>query len=231
VTRSCPGCRRFPRFLAWLIATVVYPMAQPELAFGQPVSVGVRGGWQLIDWYKALNAGPSGVGTDESSKGAVGPFVSLKLPARLALQVEGLRRGYGFNRAAGRLGFFNTHDEAGTSWDIPALLIWRPPYQENGWQPYVGAGPALRYVNADWVEVSRRPQLFPTDPPASETRTTGHRSSSKGGVVATAGMERRFGPIVVSTELRYARWTAATLLGDMVPNRNQVSVLFGIGTR
>ncbi len=217
--------------MLWLIATVAYPLALPSTAAAQPVSVGVRGGLQLIDWYKELNGGPSANGTDESSKAAVGPYVSLKLPARLALQMEGLRRGYGFKRSAARLGSFSSHTESGSSWDIPALLIWRPDYQENGWQPYAGAGPALRYVNADWSEITRRPQVLPTDPPARETSTGGHRSVSKGGVMATAGMERRFGPLAFSVELRYARWTAATLLGDIVPNRNQVSILFGIGTR
>ena len=49
--------------------------------------------------------------------------------------------------------------------------------------------------------------------------------------MATAGMERKFGPIVVSTELRYAYWSVPKLLGDVVSNRNQLSVLFGIRSR
>ena len=216
--------------IVWFFVTAFCPVTQP-LAKAQPISIGVRGGVHLIDWFKALESGPSGQGSDKSSKGAVGPFVSVKLPARLALQVEALRRSYGFQRAAGRLGFFTSHDESGSAWDIPALIVWRPDYQENGWQPYVGAGPAVRYIAANFVDINRRPQLFPTDPPASETRTPGSRSTSQGGAMATAGMEHRFGPIVVSTELRYTYWSAPKLLGDVVSNRNQLSVLFGIRTR
>ena len=231
MSRSYIENGRPSRLALCLFVTGVYLCALAPVQAESPVSGGVRGGIYLIDWFKALDGGPSGVGTDESSKGAVGPFVSVRLPGRLALQVEGLRRGYGFKRAAGRLGVFSSHDESGSSWDVPALLVWRPDYQENGWQPYIGAGPAARYVTANFTDILRRPRLFPSDPPASETTTTGHRSGAKGGVVVTAGMERRIGPVVISTELRYARWMADTLLGDIVPNRNQVSILFGVRTR
>jgi hypothetical protein len=217
---------KFSRLLLCLPAAALCPSA-----FAQPISVGVRGGLQLIDWFKPLNGGTERTVTDDSSKAAVGPFVSVKLPRLLALQFEGLRRGYGFKRSTASLGSFNSHEESGSSWDIPALAIWRPDYQENGWQPYAGAGPAVRYVTADFVDVIRRPQLLPTDPPARETRTPGHRSQTNFGVMATAGMERRLGPIVFSTELRYARWTAPTLLGDARPNRSQVSILFGVRSR
>ena len=216
--------------LLWLLATAVCPMSQP-LAIAQPISVGVRGGIHVIDWFKPLQEGPTVEGSAKSSRGAVGPFVSVKLPARLALQAEALRRNYGFQRSAGRLGFFSSHEESGSAWDIPALLVWRPDYQENGWQPYAGAGPALRYIIADYVDINRRPQLFPTDPPASETRIPGSRSSKQGGAMATAGMERRVGPIVVSAELRYAYWIASRFTGDIGSNRNQLSVLFGVRTR
>ncbi len=217
---------KFPCLLLCLAAAAVCPSAD-----AQPVSVGVRGGLQLIDWFKPLNGSTERTVTDDSSKAAVGPFVSVKLPRLLALQLEGLRRGYGFKRSTARLGSFSSHEESGTSWDIPALLILRPDYQENGWQPYAGAGPAVRYVTADSVDVIRRPKLLPTDPPASETRTPGQRSQTNVGMMATAGMERKLGPIVFSAELRYARWTAPTLLGDVQPNRNQVSILFGVRSR
>jgi hypothetical protein len=226
VNQTRTESRRLFRLPLWLIVTAVYPIAQ-----AQPVSVGVKGGVHIIDWFKVPDAGPNGVGTNESSRAAVGPFVSVRLPARLALQFEGLRRGYGFTRAAGRLGFFSSHEESGSAWDIPALLMWRPDYQENGWQPFVGAGPAIRRVTADYVDITRTPQLFPTDPPAKETRTTGHRGESQGGVMATAGMEKRIGPVAISVELRYAYWKADTLLSDIVPNRNQLSALFGVRTR
>lgn len=214
------------RLMLCLLAATVCPSAE-----AQPVSVGIRGGLQLIDWFKPLNGGTERTATDNSSKAAVGPFVSVRLPRLLALQLEGLRRGYGFKRSTARLGSFISHEESGSSWDIPALLIWRPDYQEDGWQPYAGAGPAVRYVTADWVDVTRRPQLLPTDPPARETRMPGQRSQTNVGAMATAGMERRLGPIVFSAELRYARWTAPTLLGDVRPNRNQVSILFGVRSR
>jgi hypothetical protein len=224
--------RNLAPLLLWLSVTLVYPIAQgADDISHSPVTVGVRGGIHLIDWFKVPDAGPSGTGTDESSKATVGPFVSVRLPARLAVQFEGLRRGYGFTRAGGRLGFFDSHDEAGSAWEIPALLVWRPAYQENGWQPYVGAGPALRYVTAGFVDISRRPQLFPTDPPASETRTTGRRSDSHGGIIGVAGMEHRYGPVVVSAEFRYAYWTAKKPFSDIVPNHSQASVLFAIRSR
>lgn len=217
----------------WLCVTLVYPIAQAadDEIDRSPVTVGMRGGIHLIDWFKVPDAGPSGTGKDESSKGVVGPFVSVRLPARLAVRFEGLWRGYGFSRAGGRIGYFDSYDESGSSWEIPALLVWRPPYQENGWYPYIGAGPALRYVNANFVDVAGRPQLFPTDPPASETRTAGSRNARHGGVIGVAGMEHRYGPVVVSAEFRYAYWTGSTRFSDVVPNHSQVSILFGVRSR
>jgi hypothetical protein len=223
--------RQFCRFLPSPFVAVVYLFSAFPTAWAQPVSIGVKGGIHLLDWFKPLNGGPSGEATDESSKAAVGPFVSARLSESLAMQFEGLRRGYGFKRSTARLGSFNSHEESGSGWEIPALLVWRPDYEENGWRPYASAGPALRYVTAAWTEISRRPQLFPTDPPARETRTPGHRSQSNIGAIAAAGMEREVGRVAISIELRYARWTGATLLGDIVPNRNQVSILFGVRSR
>jgi opacity protein-like surface antigen len=216
--------------MIWAAVAAVAPFFAPE-AQAQPIAVGVRGGIQLVDWFKDVTIGQTGSGKDQSSKALVGPFVSLKLPARMALQVEALRRNYGFQRSDSRLGSFLSHEESGNAWEIAAILIWRPDYQENGWQPYAGAGPAIRYVNADFVDIVRRPKVLPADPPASETRTPGTRSNTHGGFVATAGMERKVGPLVFSTELRYSYWLAPTLLNDIKPNRNQVSILFGVRSR
>ena len=210
-----------------LIAVALGPLA----ASAQPVSVGVRGGIHLLGWYKNSPSGATGSVTGASARGVVGPYVSVRLPGNLALQLEGLRRGYGFKRATGGLATFTSHEESGSSWEIPALLVWRPDYQENGWQPYAGVGPALRYVDASTVEIVRRPQILPTDPPARETRTTGHRGVGNMGVMATAGMERKWGPVKFSAELRYAYWTATVLLRDVAPHHNQVSILFGFGSR
>jgi hypothetical protein len=191
----------------------------------------VRGGIHLIDWFKVNEPGPNVEGEDDSSKFVAGPFISVRLPKRLALQFEGLRRRYEFKRSTSGLGVFTRHEEAGSAWEIPGLLIWRPDYQEEGWQPYIGAGPGLRYVTADAADIVRRPQLSPTAPPASETRTGSRYSETRPGAVGVAGMERALGPVVVSVELRYAFWTAPRRFADMPPNRNQVSILFGVRSR
>jgi hypothetical protein len=205
---------------SWPLALLAMP------AMGQPVSVGVRGGIHLVDWFKGVKGVPNVEVTDASSKGAVGPFVSVKLPARLALQAEGLRRSYGFTRGASGVGVFRSYQESGTAWDIPVLLMWRPDYEENGWQPYLGTGPGMRRVTANYVDITRRPQ----NPSAPEAHTQGSRNTTQAGVMVSAGMERRLGWIVLSTELRYGYWVAPKLLGDVVSNRNQVSVLVGIRT-
>lgn len=210
-----------------LVASALYPIAHAQ----PPVSVGIRGGIHLIDWFKAPDAGPSATGTDESSRATVGPLVGLRLPRGLELQSEGLWRGYGFTRSSGRVGFFTSHEESGSSWEIPALLVWHIPYEESGWQPYIGAGPAVRYISANFVDITRRPQVLPTDPPAMETRTTADRNEWRGGVMGTAGMEKRIGHIGISVEFRYAYWSASTLIGDIVPNHSQISLLVGIRSR
>ena len=112
--RLQPLLTTHPNFHGSLLVTAMCLIAQP-LAIAQPISIGVRGGIHLIDWFKTLEGGPGAQGSDTSSKGAVGPFVSVRLPARLALQVEALRRNYGFKRPAGRLGFFSSHDESGSA--------------------------------------------------------------------------------------------------------------------
>jgi len=194
-------------------------------AVAQPISAGVRGGAQLIKWHTEFTGAANATGTDDSSRWVAGPFVSVKLPAAgLAIQAEALRRHYGFSRnAISRPGVFNIHEEIGSAWEFPLMLMWRPDYQENGWRPLIGAGPAVRYVSADAADIVRTL--------SGETRSPGRPASNRAGLTATAGMERQLGPLVVSTELRYSYWATSKAFLEVFPNHNQVSILLGIRTR
>ena len=220
---------RHYRCSVWLIAVVAYWSREPAV-FAQPVSIGLKGGVHLIDWYQVPHAGPGGEGTNESSAGIVGPFVRLNLPFRLALQAEGLRRSCGFTRGSGRVGYSVFAREEGSAWELPLLVVYRAPFARGGWQPFVNAGPALRYVTTNWLSFMRIPPLFPDQPPASETLTTGHREETKAGVASGWGVERRLGPVILSAEFRYARWSVTRRISDVRANQNQVEFLFGVRT-
>src|SRR5262245_61142180 len=110
-------------------------------AFGQPVSVGVKGAVQIADNPLA--------GHDDSRRGLVGPSVEVRLPAGFAVEADALYRRVGYSYSYSLLGptaGFYSARVRGNSWEFPVLGKYYFQRRLKGWQPFAGTGWALRTV-------------------------------------------------------------------------------------
>ena len=135
----------------------------------------------------------------------VGPYVELRLPARMAVEVEALYRSYDF---LGSDPLSASVGASASSWEFPVLIKHR-----------FAAGPVRPYFDAG-VSFSRLSDI--------RLQTLNHRSNY--GVVIGGGLEFNLFLIKVSPEVRYTGWVLRNLDAASVQSkRSQVSILFGFG--
>jgi|SRR5581483_204009 len=179
--------------------TVVSLLFFAAAGAAQPLGAGLKIGVPATDAFKVLPAPTLAVFTAESPRYTVGPYVELRLPARMAIEVDALYRSYDFR--SGGIG------ASASSWEFPVLLKHRFPVPLV--KPYFDAG----------VSFSRLTDI--------RLASLNHRSNY--GIVVGAGVEFNLLLIKVSPEVRYTGWALRTFDGQVQSNRNQVAVLFGIG--
>ncbi len=100
-------------------------------AFGQFISVGIKGGVPLND---AFTNGGSGDLNGFTNRYVIGPMVEIRLPFHLGVEVDALYRHY------------NLSGSPTSEWDFPVLL----KYRFKGvplLHPYVDAGPIFNHVS------------------------------------------------------------------------------------
>ena len=179
--------------------TVVSLLFLAVAAAAQPFGAGLKIGVPATDAFKVLPVPTLAVFTADSPRYTVGPYVELRLPARMAIEVDALYRSYDFRNAG--IG------ASASSWEFPVLLKHRFPVPLV--KPYFDAG----------VSFSRLSDI--------NLASLNHRSNY--GIVVGAGVEFNLLLIKVSPEVRYTGWALRTFDGQVQSNRNQVAVLFGIG--
>src|SRR5437016_8731778 len=86
----------------------------------QPVSVGVKAGIPLND---ALSVRPSAAlqYLEDTHRYTVGPFIELRLPAHLALEIDALYRSYEYSQATRIL----LRTQSVSSWELPVLAKYK----------------------------------------------------------------------------------------------------------
>ena len=174
-------------------------------ALAQPIGIGIKAGVPLND---ALSLKPSTAlqYLQDTHRYTVGPYLELRLPARLVIEIDALYRSYEFQRllpTAAR--------QSVSSWEFPVLgkykLLGGPI------QPYIEGG----------VSFSRLADI----PNIVELS---HRNNY--GVVIGGGVELHVGKLRITPEVRYNGWVFHGLespLGQLQSNRNQAAVLVGFG--
>lgn len=183
-----------------LVKTILCLLAGVSLAAAQPLGAGFKVGVPATDAFKVLPDPTLGVFTGESHRYTIGPYVELRLPDKLAIEVDALYRSYDF-RAAG-VGV------SASSWEFPVLIKHR-----------FAAGPVRPYFDAG-VSFSRLSDI--------KLSSLNHRSNY--GVVVGGGLEFNLFLMKVSPEVRYTGWGFRTFDGSQVQStRNQVAVLVGFG--
>jgi opacity protein-like surface antigen len=168
-------------------------------AWAQPFGAGLKVGVPATDAFKVLPFPTLAVFTADSPRYTFGPYVELRLPARMAIEVDALYRSYDFRS----VGFA----ASGSSWEFPVLVKHRFPVPVV--KPYFDAG----------LSFSRLSDI--------KFASLNHRSNY--GVVVGGGVEFNLFLIKVSPEIRYTGWAFRNFDGQVQTKRNQLTVLFGFG--
>lgn len=174
-------------------------------AAAQPISAGLKFGVPLNDAFSVQSPNPLSY-VAQTQRYTVGPFIELRLPAHLAIEIDALYRRYGYQTAP----LFSRAPVRASSWEFPVLGKYR--LFSGPVQPYIEGGVAFS-------RLTDIPQVLELS------------SRNNYGVVAGAGIELRLGFARISPEIRYTGWTRRFFdsPGDYLQsNRNQATVLVGI---
>lgn len=171
----------------------------PCVASGQLVTVGVKGGIELV---------PTTNDTNQSKRYVVGPSVEVRLPARFAIEADALYQRVGsdsrylFQTPEGTVSYMNR--ERGNSWEFPVLGKYYFRSRVSNWQPFVATGYALRTIDIHANTVT----IYPTGTSATnETVENRHGTGLGVGAVAATGVRLNAGRIALAPEVRYTRWS------------------------
>ena len=161
-------------------------------SFSQSLAIGVKGG------IRATND-VEGSGTSESKLYLVGPAVEVKLPFRIAVEVDVLYSRFGLRATSG--GFFGSsvQSQRANSWEFPLLGKFRPVrpiFVEGGYVPRTMSGSThFDSTNVDYLG-NRTRQI-------SQQKTDFQVNH---GLMAGGGIDLPLGHLRISPEVRYTRW-------------------------
>ncbi|HEV8415314.1 MAG TPA: outer membrane beta-barrel protein [Bryobacteraceae bacterium] len=180
--------------------TLLYIFIAAGCAIAQPFGAGLKVGVPATDAFKVFPLPSPSIFTGDSPRYTIGPYVELRLPANMAIEVDALYRSYDFRTDA--LGV------SASSWEFPFLIKHR-----------FFAGPVRPYFDAG-VSFSQLSDI--------KLSSLNHRSNY--GIVAGGGLEFNLFLIKVAPEVRYTGWAFRNFDGTQVQsNRNQLAVLVGFG--
>jgi hypothetical protein len=183
-----------------LLKTFLCFLVTAACGLAQPLGAGLKVGVPVTDAFKVLPVPTLAVFSGDAPRYTFGPYVELRLPARMAIEVDALYRSYDF-RSAGV-------GASASSWEFPVLLKHR--LASGLVRPYFDAG----------VSFSRLSDI--------SLASLNHRSNY--GIVVGGGVEVKLLLIKVSPEVRYTGWAFRNFDGSQVQsNRNQLAVLVGFG--
>src|SRR5689334_8221625 len=113
-----------------LVKTVLYILVAVSCAAAQPFGAGLKVGVPATDAFKVLPVPSPSIFTGESPRYTVGPYVELRLPAKMAIEVDALYRSYDFRSSGVGL--------SASSWEFPVLVKHR--FAAGPVRPYFEAG-------------------------------------------------------------------------------------------
>jgi len=168
-------------------------------AVAQTVGGGLKVGGVLTDILNSPSVATLAPFTADAHRYIVGPYFELRLPAGMAVEVDALYRNYDFRNAGVGAGV--------NSWEFPMLLKHK-----------MLPGPVKPYFEGG-LSFNRLSDI----PNVSINHLTNY------GIVAGGGVELHLLFLKVSPEVRYNGWIFRSFDGLAQSNRNQFSILVGIG--
>jgi hypothetical protein len=194
-------------------------------ASAQLVTFGVKGGVRLTEDLVRYSSA-----VEESKNYVVGPTVVFALPRSFGLEFDARYRRVGFRTGDSFAGVYSfVEGDRGSSWEFPILArrqVWRAAYAGIGYAPRLIQGKAHR---TSIGATSLNPPIYVL----SDSTGPGQWKEWTHGLVVMTGVERRFGRLRVSPELRFTHWTSPAIQLDgsrgfsIRSTRNQVDVLLG----
>lgn len=195
-------------------------------AFCQRPSFGIKAGVPAADafrsgaWRQIRYQGDSG-------RYVIGPAFELRLPLRLSIGLDVLRRSLKYRAEA--VGFEAT--TTGDAWYFPLFAKYR---LSDSWvAPFLAGGFAFERLSGIKQvgriisgTLPRQEAPFSTDQPNELVNRNAY------GYLLSAGLEGKLAVLRICPEIRYTRWQRDTFLGGgnefAVSRRNQLEVLVGI---
>jgi hypothetical protein len=170
------------------------------LAAAQPFGAGLKLGVPATDAFEVLPLPTFAPFSAGDRPFTFGPYVELRLPANLAIELDALYRSYTFRNADLR--------EDASSWEFPVLVKHR--FTSGLIRPYFEVGASfLRFSDISLQNLIHRTNYGP---------------------VVGGGFEINALLLKISPEIRYTWWGLKNFDGPGVETRrNQLTVLFGIG--
>lgn len=190
---------------------LLFPLACNVLAAG-PIIFGARGGVPFANTTDSLTGALGAFSTTQ--RFAVGPTLGVRLPLGFSMEGDAL-----FNRQTlnfGQFGGFTAASTHSDSWEFPVMLKFTAGRQTIA--PVLGAGVAVRHLN----NFGNVPSFL----------FSGSSSSNTVGFVAGGGLRFKVGPVSITPEVRYTRWSSESfsqsLLNLLPLHRDEASVLVGV---
>ncbi len=189
-------------------------------AFGQPISVGVKGGVPLTDFLETVSSGNVFV-RSKTQRYIVGPTVELRLPAGFGVEFDALYRHFNYNATTSLANAVTSIDTTANAWEFPLLLKKR--FASGPVRPFVSAGVTWNKISG--VSQSIRSTVGLTAPELKNDVATGF--------VAGVGLDLRLLILRITPEIRYTRWGSNTFSsifppgGSLNSNQNQGEFLVG----
>ena len=169
-------------------------------ASAQPVGMGLKLGVPANEAYKVLPFPTFAAFNATGQRFTFGPYVELRLPAGMAVEVDALHRNHEFLTALGM--------QSASSWEFPILLKHR--IGSHIIKPYFEGGVTLSRI--------------------SDVTVINLANRGNYGLVVGGGLEFKFLFLRLSPELRYSAYAFKTLDQPAAESRRgQLAVLFGFG--
>ena len=186
---------------------ILFVVATGAALAQSPFGFGLKAGVPLSD---ALSTSPGGAINyfQSTHRYTIGPYAEFRLPSGFSVELDALYRSYDYGQPLGD--FVQPRSVSVGAWEFP--LLAKKSLLGGPFQPYLEGGVALSHLSVnDVLELN-------------------HRNNY--GIVLGAGVSLHLGGIRVTPEIRYNGWAFQNFsspFGNLHSNRNQATVLVGIG--
>src|SRR5262245_27026015 len=197
------------------------------IACAQPVSVGIKRGVTLTDFFHTVDT----ISNSVPNRYIIGATAELRLPCSLGVEVDALYRHLNYNDIippTPTATLLTSTRTTANAWEFPLLLKYRFPTPIA--RPYISAGVAWDTLSG--LSQTVTDTVIPTR--GSTSRTTSSpaelQHNTTTGFVIGAGLDIHALVVHVSPEIRYTRWASPhfNLNGIINSNQNQAEFLIGV---